>query len=161
MCKPENFVSICKFIGIILGMIIITISFSINFIVALMYKNQCPVQHWIWQYNIVTGSTGVFMVVSWIIATMFYQMCNKILGWCFCLLGLFILLFEIIWIIISLIKIAPLWTQTIVQNTNPSLITYCHPILYDITRVLLIIDVVSIGVIISNIGIVAIQVIHL
>jgi hypothetical protein len=160
MCKPEKIVSICKLIGIILGTIILTISFVINFIVGFVYRNQCPVQHWIWQYNIVAGSTGVFMIAIWILAAIFYQIYTKRLGCYFILFGLLILFFEIIWIIISLIKIAPLWTQHIVQYTNSSLNTYCHSTLYNITRVVLIISAVCIVLIGGNTAIAAMEFIH-
>jgi len=157
MCKPEKFLSICKFLGIIFGVIILMVNFSINFIIAFAYKNQCPVQYWIWLYNIVAGTTGVFMTASWIIAAIFYQTCNKRLGWCFFLLGLFILLFEMIWIIISLVEIVPLWTQPIVQYTNPALNTYCHPALYNTTRILLVMGAVCIGLIGGNAGFIAVE----
>jgi hypothetical protein len=122
-----------------------------------VYRNQCPVQHWIWLYNIVAGSIRVFMIASWIIAAIFYQTCNKRPGWCFFLLGLFILLFEMTWIIISLIEIVPLWTQHIVQYKDSALNTYCHRTLYNTTRVLLVIGAISIGIIGGNVGIIAVE----
>ena len=110
MCKPEKLVSICKLIGIILATIILTITFLIHFVVGFVYRNQCPVQHRMCQYNIVVSSAGVFMIVIWILAAIFYQIYSKRLGFVFSLL---ILLFEIIWIIISIIKISPLWTRDV------------------------------------------------
>jgi hypothetical protein len=160
MCKPEKLMSICKFIGVILGMVILKIILLINFILAFMYKNQCPVEHWIWLYNIVAGSTGIFMIFSCIIAAIFNQICNRRVGWYFFLLGLFILVFEMIWIIASLIKIGPLWTHAIVQHTNPALNTYCQSTLYNLTQVLLVMGIVCVGLIGSNIIIEALQLIN-
>jgi len=160
MCKPEKLMSKCKFIGVILGMVILKMILLINFILAFMYKNQCPVQHWIWLYNIVAGSTGIFMIFTCILAAIFNQICSRRLGWCFFLLGLFILVFEMIWIIISLIKIEPLWTQGIVQHTDPTLNTYCQSTLYNLTQVLLVMGIVSVALIGSNIIIEALQLIN-
>ncbi len=160
MCKPEKIRSTCKFIGIILGIIILTIIILINIVIGFLYINQCPVQKWIWLYNIVAGCIGVFRIASWILAATTYEMYTKRLGWCFFILGLFILLFEIIWFIISISKIAPLWSQNIVQYTDSSLNTYCHPMLYHMMRVLLIIAAVSINLTGSNIAIQLVELIH-
>jgi hypothetical protein len=160
MCKPEKTISICKFIGIILGVAVITVILLINFVAAFVYKNQCPVQHWIWLYNIVAGSAGVFMILSCIIAAIFNQICIRRLSWGFFILGLFILMFEIVWIITSLIKIEPLLTNGIVQHTNPALNTYCQSTLYNLTQVLLVMSIVSVGLIIANVIIEAVQLIN-
>ncbi len=153
MCKPENFVSICTFIGIIIGVVILMIISLINFIMAFLYKNQCPIEDWIWLYNIVAGSAGVFIICNYVLAVTFNQIYSKRLGWFFFLLAFFILMLDLIWIIIALIKIVPLWTQDIVQHINPDVNTYCNSILYKITRILLIISTVCISLIVGNAGI--------
>jgi hypothetical protein len=153
MCKPEKIVSLCTFIGIIIGVVILTVISLINLVMAFLYKNECPIENWIWLYNIVTGSAGVFMICSYILAVTFSQICSKRLGWCFFLSAFFILILDLIWIVISLIKIVPLWTQDIVQYINPAVNTYCNSILYKITQALLIISIVCISLIIGNAGI--------
>jgi hypothetical protein len=157
MCKPEKAIGICKYIGIILGVTILTVIFLINFVVACVYRNQCPVQYWIWLYNIVAGSTGVFLIFSWILAAIFYQTCSRRLSWCFFLLGLFILVFEMIWIIASLIKIEPLWTNNIAQHKKPALNTYCQSTLYNLTQALLVTGIICVGLIVANIIIEVLQ----
>jgi len=153
MCKPEKIVSVCTFIGITIGVVILTVISLINLVMAFLYKNECPIENWIWLYNIVAGSAGVFMICSYILAVTFSQICSERLVWCFYLLAFFILMLDLIWIIISLIKIVPLWTQDIVQHINPAVNTYCNSILYKITQALLIISTVCISLIIGNAGI--------
>jgi hypothetical protein len=159
MCKPEKIVSVCTFIGIIIGVVILMVISLINLIMSFLYKNVCPIEDWIWLYNIVAGSAGIFMIFNYVLAAIFSKICSKRIGWIFFLLGVLILMVDLIWIIISLIKIAPLWTQDIVQDINPGINTYCNSILYKITRSILLISTVCISLIVVNAGIIILIVI--
>ncbi len=159
MCKPEKLVSVCTFIGIIIGVVILMVISLINFIISFVYKNECPIEDWIFLYNIVAGSAGIFMICNYVLAAIFSQIYSKRIGWTFFLLALLILMIDLIWIIISLIKIVPLWTQDIVQHINPGINTYCNSILYKITRTILLISTVCISLIVVNAGIIILIVI--
>lgn len=127
---------------LIIGAVFLIIIIIMEFVIGIIYLSRCPINPMIPIYNLVAGSAGIFIILAFLIlfGISKLQRCkhNPIVSAAVIVLIL-LAVFHIGWSIFGGYHTFRLQRNNSTQYEDPSLSTYCHPILYWITFALLII----------------------
>ena len=114
----------------------------IQFVIGIIYNGQCPMQPLVPIYNLVSGSVGIAIIIlSCVLFVTIRLKKNTSRYLTIPLITLLALLglFEVTWGTLGGYYTIPLRKNNITQFENSQLPTYCQPILYWISFVILII----------------------
>lgn len=134
---------------LIICAVLTAIIIIIQFVIGIVYNGQCPIQPLVPIYNIVAGSTGIAIMIMSLLFAVTYQLhkCKPILVLVppTILLSLLVL-FQIVWGIVGGYYTLPLRTNNATQYDTPNLPTYCHPTLFWITFVILVVFYIALAI---------------
>lgn len=145
MCKCTKEKLIERFLipVLILCAILTVIIIIIQFVVGILYRDQCPIQPLVPIYNLVAGSTGIAIILLslFLLVTVFWlERCSsRIITVPLVILLILLVLFQIAWGMAGGYYTLPLRKNNSTQFENSQLNTYCHPVLFWISFVILII----------------------
>lgn len=145
MCKCTKEKLIERFLipVLILCAILTVIIIIIQFVVGILYRDQCPIQPLVPIYNLVAGSTGIAIILLslFLLVTVFWlERCSsRIITVPLVILLILLVLFQIAWGMVGGYYTLPLRKNNSTQFENSQLNTYCQPVLFWISFVILII----------------------
>ena len=128
--------------AVLITVILTGIIFILQFIIGIVFYDRCPVQPLVPIYDIVAGSIGIIIIglACLLIALMSsYVYSKKCSTWFLIFLLVMLVLFEFVWGIVGGVYMSPLRENNITQFEDSDLPTYCHPVLYWISFIILII----------------------
>lgn len=132
----------CFIVLLLISGVLAVVIIIIQFIIGIIFNGKCPVQPLVAIYNLVAGSTGIVLIILCCIG-LFIVRCEKSVPTAIKIVLVIVLvllaLFQVAWGIVGGYYILPLRkNNNITQFENPQLPTYCQPILYWMSFVILI-----------------------
>ena len=156
-CKLRKILNCILIPSIIIAGILSIIIVITQLTIGIIFLDKCPIRSWIPIYNLVSGSTGIFIVISsailWSISKL--KKINETYLLCAAIALVLVTLFHFGWSIFGGYQTFPLRTQDETQYDDPNLSTYCNPILYWMTFSILIIYILLLALAGLNVASVA------
>lgn len=135
--------------GVLAVIVVIT-----QLIIGIVFLDKCPIRSWIPIYNLIAGSTGIFIIISSIILWSISKLkkINETYLLSAAIALILVILFHFGWSIFGGYQTFPLRKQNDAQYDDPNLSTYCNPILYWMTFSILIIYMVLLALVGINVA---------
>lgn len=127
---------------VIITAILTVVIFIVQFIIGIVFYAKCPIQPLVPIYDLVAGSIGIIIIglscllIALMSSNVYSKKCST---WLLIFLLIVLILFELVWGIVGGVYTLPLRESNITQFEDLDLPTYCNPILYWMSFIILII----------------------